>query len=109
MAGATLTRPPAWTPEVSPMSVHESTLGPAREASHVTIQRQTAMLSVAAVADEYLNDPSVRRRLAPRTIDLRRQQLGTHVVPLLGPATPLGAVSTRDIRLMVRALERSGL
>ena len=67
------------------------------------------VLSVEAVADKYLNDPFVRRRLAFRTLELRRQQLRSHVVPLLGPKTPIHTLSTRDMRLMVRSLERRGL
>lgn len=109
MAGATLTRPPARTPEVIPMSTDESTLALPRGSSQIRLESRVGATSLASVASAYLNDSLVQRRLAPRTLELRRQQLHSHVLPLLGYDTSIDAISTRDVRLLAHNLERRGL
>jgi integrase len=102
MAGATLERPPARTPEVIPMSANEST---ASRGSAGPLCGST----VRELVDLYLGDEVVERRLAPRTLELQHQQLRDHLVPILGPETLARSVTGREIRGLVRALERRGL
>jgi integrase len=70
--------------------------------------KNTRAMTVAGLRDSFL-DSGGAKRLAPRTLELRRQQIDDHVVPILGSRTKATSVSTQHIRLMIEALCDRGM
>ncbi len=70
----------------------------------LAIPGATSPTSVEDLAESYL--AHARGILAPRTVELRRGQLRTHVVPTLGADTPADRVTPADIRRLINDLRR---
>jgi integrase len=66
------------------------------------------MITLQALRDSFMQSGSAKR-LAPRTLELRRQQLDDHVIPILGPRVKAEDVTPQHIRLMIEVLCRRGL
>ena len=66
--------------------------------------------TLGELCDAFLLRHSERgTHFAPRTLDLRRQQLTQHVIPLLGSSTLVTAISAADLRRMIISLGECGL